>query len=183
MVDGWRVDLAAHQITRGDITRRLEPKALQVLALLVAEPGTVISRAELLRTVWSGAFVGDDAVSAAIIKLRRAFEDDARSPHVIETVHKSGYRLIAPVVAGGTDGHHLRQPQAGDPARPTVKVATLLQCDVRIDWPESSSISPENWQESADLVAATIDEATRGGHEKPSISSTPRVASFHLAWS
>ena len=158
IVDGWLVDLAAHQITRGDITRRLEPKALQVLDLLVAQPGVVISRAELLRTVWGGAFVGDDAVSAAIIKLRRAFEDDARSPHVIETVHKSGYRLIASVVPGGAAERHSRQTQEGDVTRPTVKVATLLRCDVRIDWSESSSISPEKWQESADIVAGRIDE-------------------------
>jgi len=60
-----------------------------------------VSRVELLDSVWGGAFVGDDAVSATIIKLRRAFDDDARSPRVIETVHKSGYRLIAPVIADG----------------------------------------------------------------------------------
>ena len=51
---------------------------MQVLVLLAAQPGVVVSRAELLDRVWSGAFVGDDAVSAAVIKLRRAFDDSAR---------------------------------------------------------------------------------------------------------
>ncbi len=161
IVDGWQLDIAAHQITRGDESRRLEPKAIQVLALLAARPGVVVSRAQLLDSVWGGAFVGDDAVSATIIKLRRAFDDDARSPRVIETVHKSGYRLIAPVIADGAAEEQVGEgAEAGD-AVSTLKVATLLRCAFRIDRPDSLSIGPEEWQRSTDTVCDLLDEVIR----------------------
>ena len=44
LVDGWQLDVAAHQITKGQVIRRLEPKAMQVLVALAAQPGAVISR-------------------------------------------------------------------------------------------------------------------------------------------
>ncbi len=161
VVGGWQLDSAAHQITQGDNTRRLEPKAMQVLVLLATRPGVVVSRAELLDRIWGGAFVGDDAVSAAIIKLRRAFDDSARSPRVIETVHKSGYRLIAPVAVSQTAEPQPGAEQVGERTLSTVKVVTLLRCDFRIESPESSSMSPEEWRRSTDAFAGDIEAIIR----------------------
>ena len=56
-----------------------------------------MTRDELARAVWAGTVVGDDAVTNAIIKLRKAFDDDSRSSKVIETIPKRGYRLVATV--------------------------------------------------------------------------------------
>ena len=161
IVDGWQLDVAAHQIIKGENTRRLEPKAMQVLVLLAAKPGVVVTRTELLDTVWGGAFVGDDAVSATIIKLRRAFDDSARSPRVIETVHKSGYRLIAQVAIGETPKQQPDAEQPGDRTRSTVKVVTLLRCDFRIEPRESSSMNPEGWRRSTEAFADGIDAIVR----------------------
>jgi hypothetical protein len=61
--------------------------------------------------------VGYDAVTNAIIKLRRAFGDDARDPRVIETLAKKGYRLVAEVEP---------LPVAGDPPP-----ATRWSCGLR----------------------------------------------------
>ena len=158
VVDGWQLDVAGHRLTRGENTRRLEPKAMKVLELLATQPGVVVSRAELLRAVWGGAFVGDDAVSAAIIKLRRAFEDSARSPRVIETVHKSGYRLIARVAKGEATDQRPVAEQSGGRTLPTVRLATLLRCLFRIEPPESSSMEPEEWRRATDAIAGDVDE-------------------------
>lgn len=76
---------------------RLEPKAMQVLVYLAEREGKVISRAELEEKVWEGRIVGEDALTNTISKLRRAFSDNARHPKVIETLPKTGYRLIAEV--------------------------------------------------------------------------------------
>ncbi|NNE80008.1 MAG: tetratricopeptide repeat protein, partial [Silicimonas sp.] len=76
---------------------RLEPKSMAVLLFLVERQGTVVSREELLDAVWPGIHVGDDSLTAAIIKIRRALGDDARSPSYIETIPKRGYRLISPL--------------------------------------------------------------------------------------
>ncbi|MEN8833878.1 winged helix-turn-helix domain-containing protein [Pacificibacter sp.] len=75
----------------------LEPKSMAVLHFLVERHGKVVSREELLDAVWPGIHVGDDSLTAAIIKIRRALGDDARNPAYIETIPKRGYRLIPAV--------------------------------------------------------------------------------------
>jgi hypothetical protein len=47
--------------------------------------------------VWTGTIVGYDSLTNAIIKLRKALGDKARKPRIIETIAKTGYRLIAEV--------------------------------------------------------------------------------------
>lgn len=91
------VDAPGNRLLRGGREIKLEPKVTQVLVHLALNRGRVVSRDELERAVWTGMVVGYDAITNAIIKLRRAFGDDPRSPHVIETISKHGYRLVADV--------------------------------------------------------------------------------------
>jgi TolB-like protein/Tfp pilus assembly protein PilF len=56
-----------------------------------------VSRHDLEANVWTGMIVTDDAVTNTVIKLRKALGDDARDPNYIETIAKTGYRLIAEV--------------------------------------------------------------------------------------
>ena len=85
----------AHRLRRGDDEIKLEPKVMQLLTYLAGRHGEVVSRRELEAEVWSGALVTDDAVTRAVIKLRKALGDDARHPRYVETIAKTGYRLIA----------------------------------------------------------------------------------------
>jgi len=62
--------------------------------------GEVVSKERLMRSVWPDAFVGDDVLTRCISELRRVFGDDAKEPRFIQTIPKSGYRLIAPVSRG-----------------------------------------------------------------------------------
>jgi Tol biopolymer transport system component/DNA-binding winged helix-turn-helix (wHTH) protein len=75
----------------------LEPKVMQVLVTLAAEPGEVVTREALRAAVWPDVFVGEDVLIRAISEIRRVFHDDARSPRTVQTVPKVGYRLIAEV--------------------------------------------------------------------------------------
>src|SRR5262249_17356851 len=97
VVGEWRIDRAANELQRGSEHHRLELKGIEVLIYLARRPGVVVGREELLAAVWPGVVVGDDALTQAIIKLRKALGDDARRPTHIETIAKRGYRLIAPV--------------------------------------------------------------------------------------
>jgi len=96
-IGAWQVDSARNEVSRGTESVRLEPKVIEVLTQLASRPGEVISRDDLLAAVWPGVIVGDDALTQAIIKLRKALGDDAHKPTYIETISKRGYRLIAPV--------------------------------------------------------------------------------------
>jgi len=86
-----------NEIVRNGETLHLEPKSMEILAHLIARRGEVVSRDELHGQVWPDVYVGDDSLTAAIIKIRRALADDARDPEYVETIPKRGYRLIAPV--------------------------------------------------------------------------------------
>lgn len=113
-VGAWRVDSGTGDLRRGSESLRVEPKVAEVLVYLAQRAGQVVSRDELLTAVWPGVVVGDDALTQAIIKLRKALGDDAKRPAYIETLAKRGYRLIAPVSA-------VNAPTQGSPAtRPAV---------------------------------------------------------------
>ena len=76
---------------------------MALLCYLADRPGQVVSREALLSAVWPGVVVGDDSLTQAVIKLRKALGDTAESPAYIQTIPKGGYRLVAPVVrAPGT---------------------------------------------------------------------------------
>jgi TolB-like protein/DNA-binding winged helix-turn-helix (wHTH) protein/Tfp pilus assembly protein PilF len=96
-VGDWLVEPAVGSLTRDGRSVKLEPKVMDLLVYLARRPGRVVSREELEQAIWAGTVVGYDALTSAIIKLRKAFDDDSRHPRLIETVPKRGYRLIAPV--------------------------------------------------------------------------------------
>jgi Tol biopolymer transport system component/DNA-binding winged helix-turn-helix (wHTH) protein len=87
-----------NRVSTPEQTVTLEPKVMRVLARLAAQPGSVVTKEELFRDVWDGAYVTEDVLTRAVGELRRLFGDEAGRPRVIETIRKSGYRLIAPVV-------------------------------------------------------------------------------------
>ena len=102
-IEGWRVDVSSHRMSRAGQTVRLEPRAVALLVYLAERPGQPVTREELEREVWSGRVVGYDALSRAVTKLRKAFGDDPLNPRVIETIPKVGYRLVAEAKKSGPD--------------------------------------------------------------------------------
>jgi DNA-binding winged helix-turn-helix (wHTH) protein len=101
--DSHHVDPSLNSVTGPAGTIRLEPKVMQVLVLLAAHPGEVVAKERLIQTVWPDVFVTDDVLTRAISELRRVFGDDAKDSRFIQTIPKSGYRLIAGVSSSGAD--------------------------------------------------------------------------------
>jgi DNA-binding winged helix-turn-helix (wHTH) protein len=90
-------------IARGGISVHVEPKVMAVLLELAKRPGEVVSKAQLIHSVWGGVFVCEDVVTNALCLLRRALADDAKRPSLIQTIPKRGYRLLSPVVRESND--------------------------------------------------------------------------------
>src|SRR5262249_33558708 len=93
----WLVQPSLNLALRSGATRRLTPKAMEVLVCLAQHAGEPVAKEQLLQTVWSDTFVGDDVLKRVIVELRRVFEDDVNNPKFIQTITKRGYRLIAHV--------------------------------------------------------------------------------------
>lgn len=100
-VGSWLVAPSLNSISCKSTTVRLEPKVMEVLLCLARHAGETLPKETLFHSVWPDTFVSDDVLTHSISELRRAFEDDAREPRIIQTIPKRGYRLVAPVNAAG----------------------------------------------------------------------------------
>ena len=91
----WTVHLSTGSLTGpGGEVQKLEPKVSDLLKVLIDADGQVVSREHLFQALWPGVIVGEDALTRAVFKLRKALEDDPKSPAFVETVPKRGYRLM-----------------------------------------------------------------------------------------
>src|ERR1700742_488742 len=75
----------------------VEPKAFRVLLLLLRNPQKLISKEELLNSVWGDTAVTEGSLTHCIWLLRRLLGDDINEPRFIETVATVGYRLVCKV--------------------------------------------------------------------------------------
>jgi Tol biopolymer transport system component/DNA-binding winged helix-turn-helix (wHTH) protein len=96
MLQEWLVQPELNRISRNGVTHQVEPRIMQVLVHLARRAGRVVSRNELLETIWPETVVCEDALTRAVYDLRQLLEDDSRSPRYIETIRKGGYRLLVP---------------------------------------------------------------------------------------
>ena len=90
----FRLDIANECLWRETQSIGLRPKAFAVLKLLIENPGVLVTKQQVLDTVWPGTFVGDAVLKDSIRQLRQALQDTASSPAYIETAHRRGYRFI-----------------------------------------------------------------------------------------
>jgi len=96
-LEDWLVHPAEGTLSSDGHLVRLEPRVMDVLVYLAAEPGEVVSKEDLLEAVWGGSYVEEGVLTQAIHGLRKALGDDARQPRFIQTIPKRGYRLVASV--------------------------------------------------------------------------------------
>ena len=90
------VDRGAHSVQVGDDTIDLTPSEFDLLAALMATPGRVYSRLELLDRIQGTAFEGyERTIDVHIKNLRSKIERDPKQPRYVETVYGVGYRFAA----------------------------------------------------------------------------------------
>ena len=93
----WTVEPLRGSITGDDgSARHLEPKVMEVFVCLARRPNELVTRQELLDSVWTDHVAADELLTGAISDLRRALEDSDDTRY-IETVPKRGYRLVGQV--------------------------------------------------------------------------------------
>jgi TolB-like protein/DNA-binding winged helix-turn-helix (wHTH) protein/cytochrome c-type biogenesis protein CcmH/NrfG len=95
----FELDLKAHQLRLRGAPVKLERRPFQLLALLVARPGLLVTREELIQALWPPRIVidFDTGLNTLVRKVRRALGDSPEAPAFIETVAGLGYRFIAPL--------------------------------------------------------------------------------------
>jgi Tol biopolymer transport system component/DNA-binding winged helix-turn-helix (wHTH) protein len=94
-IGDWEVFPEINRLSRQGDERKVAPKFMQVLLLLVEARGEVVTREALLDSVWSGTVVGEAVLTRAVSELRKILDDGLAAPlQAIETIPTVGYRLM-----------------------------------------------------------------------------------------
>ena len=118
---------------------KITPRSMDVLRLLIANAGQVVSPAEFLETIWRSPIASDHAVHKAIAELRHALRDNAHRPHYIKTIPKRGYTLIASV-----------EPIVEQVGEQTAEPATNAIADAATK-PAEAKAQPQSWPDFRSL--------------------------------
>ena len=105
----FQLDLAAGRLSCGSKPIDLPPKAFGVLQYLAERPGRLISKDELLESIWPDVHVSPDVLKVTIAEIRKVLDDPVKEPRFIETAHRRGYRFI-----GRTDTGAAPAPPASE---------------------------------------------------------------------
>ena len=97
------IDTRQYQLSRGNEQVDVEPQVFDLLVFLVENRDRVVSRSELLDTLWKGRVVSDSALSARLKAARKAVGDSGDQQAVIKTVHGRGYQFVGEVTESSKD--------------------------------------------------------------------------------
>ena len=119
-VGDFIADLTARELRRigSGVVVKMTVKTQGVLVALALQPGQVVTREELMDRVWPNTFPTGDVLTQAVTALRRAVGDNADAPRYVETIAKSGYRLLAPAQWLDEPAHEVATPPGADALPP-----------------------------------------------------------------
>src|ERR1700751_880562 len=132
----FEADFRAGELRRHGARIRLQDQPFQVLALLLAKRGELVTREELQSKLWpADTFVDfEHGLNAAVKRLRDALGDSADNPRFIETLARRGYRFIAPVNGPGSDPAPRADATSGRQAWRYVLLTALAAACISIGW-------------------------------------------------
>ena len=183
----WEIDLESRELrVRGQL-RHLEPRVFDVLAYLIEHRHRVVRLEELLRHAWGSAAVSDNVVVRAVMKARRAIDDQGGGAAAIRTLHRVGYRFVAtPGPAGATPA----VVPAAAVSRPEGMVALARHALQREQWRSASQmlqVAVDNNPDDAETFGAHL-MALASAHDPvafqragDALAHADRVADHRLA--
>ena len=93
----FELNAATFELRCADEPVAVEPQVLSLLLLLVEHRDRLVTRDEIIETIWKGRIVSDAALSSRIKSARQALGDDGTRQAMIRTIHGQGFRFVHPV--------------------------------------------------------------------------------------
>jgi DNA-binding winged helix-turn-helix (wHTH) protein len=185
-IDDWLIQPQINSVEKAGRTWHLEPKVMQVLVHLASHPNEVLSKDRLLEAVWHNTFVGDDVLVRCISELRYVFGDDPKSARVIQTIPKSGYRLIAAVTPVATTSVETARSLTAKPETVVHNGAELeFEKESQVAVVEEPSRELASWSQDSEFkyAAPEVPESVAGPRQRTPAagmlqSGTPRNRHF-----
>lgn len=156
-VGHWFVQPMRGRISMQGHVVHLRPQLMDVLVCLVSGDGRTVLKQDVINAVWHDHFVTESALARSVAELRRALEDDARAPHIIETIPKRGYRVIAPIVRGQAASAAAAGPPApSNTEPPRVEVNTTDASPPAMSIPSAFRSAGLVWTAGAIIAVLTV---------------------------
>jgi len=120
----FELDVRAGELRKGKFLVRLQEQPLQLLLVLLENPGKVVTREEIRERLWPDDTIVefDHGIGTAVKKLRQALNDEAESPRYVETLPRRGFRFLYPEVeaigSAGTAKRTAGTIAAAEPPQP-----------------------------------------------------------------
>ena len=95
--ENCEIQVDRRELRRESTVIHVEPQVFDVLVYLVRHRDRVVSKAELIRSVWDGRFVSDDTLASRVSAARRAIGDTGAEQRFIRTVTRRGFRFVGEV--------------------------------------------------------------------------------------
>ena len=96
------IDPDRHAFFRDGSPVHIEPQVFELLLTLIRQEGRLVTKEELIETVWRGLNVSDSTISARINSARKAVGDTGQTQQIIKTIHGRGFKLLAKVTNNST---------------------------------------------------------------------------------
>jgi len=110
--ENFEFDFRSSELCEHGRKVKVQGQPVQILAMLLEQPGELVTRDELKNKLWPGdTFVDfEHSLNAAVKRLRQALHDSAENPRFIETLARRGYRFIAEVAVVEGPRVNIREP-------------------------------------------------------------------------
>jgi pentatricopeptide repeat protein len=127
----FEADIYTRELRKHGMKLKVQEQPFQVLAMLLAHPGELVTREEIRSKLWpEDTFIDfDHGLNAAVRRLRDALNDNAEAPRYVETLPRRGYRFIAPVEKRSVDDAE-RETEAFTSSPVAIGVAPGTTADV-----------------------------------------------------
>ena len=127
LFEGYVLDTDRRELRLGADLVPVEPQVFDVLAYLIENRERVVSKEDLLASVWEGRSVSESALTTRINAARRAIGDSGGQQRLIKTLPRKGFRFVGVV----REEQHAREQQPRNSQRPCLlsRIAhRLLSC-------------------------------------------------------
>ena len=172
------LDLDRYELQRAGLLVPIEPQVFDVLVHLASHPDRVVSKEELLDTVWGDRFVSESALTSRIKAARRAVGDDGTRQAVIATAHGRGYRMVVPVHEQGGNGRGERA--RAPPPLHDVHPLALLERDAAVG---GADPRPRRGARAARVGWCAWRARPASGSRRSSAASPTRPPTTPRSWS
>jgi len=121
----FEIDPSQHELRRAGESVHIEPQVFDLIVHLVRNRDRIVSKDDLIETIWNGRVISEAALSSRINGARRVLGDNGNDQIFIKTLHKRGFRFVADVKEISVNSDHAVPPDADGPRAAAFDVSAL----------------------------------------------------------